>query len=126
MYSKYISLLSLIGLCACSSETPVNEPTICPDPYSQTISLDIVSSGDKASRAGRVLTSSEAANDVDVVSIALYTLGDDGAIGTKVFSRNLSWKDSVAGLQEGQMVHINLKKPRNWLLQVALTTVSIQ
>lgn len=110
-YLPFISLIGLIGLCACSSETAINEPTVCPPPYSyfQTLSLDIVSSGDRPSRGGRVLTSSEAANDVDVVSIALYKLDNDGAISTKVFSRNLSWKDSVAGLQEGQMVHINLK-----------------
>lgn len=108
MRIKYIPLLLIAALSSCG-DSKNDEPTISPSiDQSQMISLNVVSSGDKSSRSGRILTSSEATNDVDIVSLAIYRL-DNGKTGEKVFSRNISWKDSVAALSDGQMVHINLR-----------------
>lgn len=110
MKIKYLSLAMALGLCSCG-DSDTNGPTVCPvtQSFYQTLLFDVNSSGDKGSRGGRVLTSSEAANDIDVVCVAVYRLEADGSIGEKVFSRDLSWKDSIASLQEGQMVHINFR-----------------
>lgn len=107
---KYLGLMGGLILIGCSSETINEQPEVLTDGNMQTINLQVISSGDRATRGGRVLTSSESANEVEEVDIAIYQLGEDGKLGNRVFARSINWQDSIANLKEGQMVHINLKQ----------------
>lgn len=111
MKAKYFSIILLSSLFAGCGEDIVPETGKISgaDTDGQTICLNVLAGGDMPTKGGRVLTSSEAANDVDVVGVAIYRLEEDGTIGQRVFARNLDWKDSIASLRDEQMVHINLR-----------------
>lgn len=108
MKLKYFSIPVLaLALHSCSGES--GEPTPAPAEGQKIAILVMAGNDNEGTRAGRQLTSSETASDIDEVSMAIYSLNDDNSIGSRVFSRTLNWKDSIAGLTDGQMVHVNLK-----------------
>lgn len=109
MKIKYTTLILLSTLLAGCSDRSLQEPDNMEEDGIQTLVFDVCGAGDLKTRSGRELTSSEATDDVDSVCVAIYSLETDGKIGKRVFTRTLNWKDSVANLMSGQLVHINLR-----------------
>ena len=82
--SLFVAATGMLLLSACSNEEPINGGNPEEDLQGQELVMKVVNTGDGlTSRAGRPLLSSEAAQSIDKVKLAIFKIND----GTKTIEK---------------------------------------